>query len=314
MLPKMDTSQNIKDYMTVQGKNTGKAKPTEHANSNSKQHNKNTSMVKEACPNDSKPKHKTPKNTKENKLTTDPKQNNQSIKQDSSMRRPLEGNPGKKHKENSENNKTEELDKSDKSTEKEQIEDTINTSAYSEINASQSTTTEPNLEKDIPNWANFEANTQGTTMEILLKELKSIKETIQQLDAKVDTSYNDLSKSALDNIELKRIITAQNARITLLFNENMELKQRNKTLEKDFLDIEEEMLRLKVNISGIPKSPYETYEHLRSKIVEIMMTVSEGKTEQARWETSSNIPLTDCRRLGTYNKKGKELSELLSYL
>ena len=46
------------------------------------------------------------------------------------------------------------------------------------------------------------------------------------------------------------------------------------------------MLRLKVDITGIPESPYEMYDHLRGKIAEIMMTVSEGNTEQARWETS----------------------------
>ena len=60
------------------------------------------------------------------------------------------------------------------------------------------------------------------------------------------------------------------------------------------------MLWLKVDITGIPESPYETYEHLRGKIAEIMMSVSEGKTEQARWETRVNIPITDCRRLGMY--------------
>ena len=46
--------------------------------------------------------------------------------------------------------------------------------------------------------------------------------------------------------------------ITSLLNDNKVLKQRNKTLEKDLKEIEEEMLRLKVNIKGIPESPYET--------------------------------------------------------
>ena len=36
-----------------------------------------------------------------------------------------------------------------------------------------------------------------------------------------------------------------------------------------------------------------------------MMSDSKGKTEQARWETSSNIPIMDCRRLGTYNRNRK---------
>ena len=77
---KMDTNQNIKDYMTVQGKSTGKTKPMEHKNSDSKQDNKNTNMLKEASPTDSKPKHKARKNTKENKSTSDSKQNTPPIK------------------------------------------------------------------------------------------------------------------------------------------------------------------------------------------------------------------------------------------
>ena len=93
MLLKTDTNQNIKDYMTTQGKSTGKTKPMEHKNSDSKQFNTNPNMLKEASPTDSKQKHKAPKNTKENKSTSDSKQNTLSAKRDSSVRSPLDGNP-----------------------------------------------------------------------------------------------------------------------------------------------------------------------------------------------------------------------------
>ena len=83
------------------------------------------------------------------------------------------------------------------------------------------------------------------------------------------------------------------------------MKQKNKTLEKDLKEMEDEMLRLKVDVEGIPESPYETYEHLRGKITEVMMAVCEGTTEQARWEISSNIPITDCRRIGIYKRNSK---------
>ena len=146
---------------------------------------------------------------------------------------------------------------------------------------------------------------QSTPIQIVLDELKSIKETILHLDAKIDTSYNELTKNALDNIELKGLLPSQNAQITSLLNDNKELKQRNKTLEKDLKEIEEEMLWLKVNITGIAESPFETYKHLRGKIAEVMMSVSEGKTDQARWETSSNIPITDCRQFCIYNRNKK---------
>ena len=50
------------------------------------------------------------------------------------------------------------------------------------------------------------------------------------------------------------------------------------------------MLRLKVDIIGIPKGTYKTYEELRIKIAKIMMSVCEGKTDDAQWETSTSIP------------------------
>ena len=54
------------------------------------------------------------------------------------------------------------------------------------------------------------------------------------------------------------------------------------------------MLRLKEDITGIPEGTYETYEELRTKIAEIMMSVCEGKSDDAQWEISMNIPITDC--------------------
>ena len=62
----MDTNQNIKAFMTTQVKSTGKMKPVEHKNSDSKQINTNSNMLMEASPTESKQKHKAPKNTKEN--------------------------------------------------------------------------------------------------------------------------------------------------------------------------------------------------------------------------------------------------------
>ena len=96
---KMDSNQNIKAFMTTQEKSTGKTKPVEHKNSNSKQNNTNPNMLKEASPMKIKQKHKTPKNTKENKSISDSNQNATSTKSDSSVRSPLDGNLEKKQRE-----------------------------------------------------------------------------------------------------------------------------------------------------------------------------------------------------------------------
>ena len=61
---------------------------------------------------------------------------------------------------------------------------------------------------------------QNTSIQTILNKLKSIKETILHLGAKVDTSYKDLATNATENIELKKIITTQNVQITSLLNDN----------------------------------------------------------------------------------------------
>ena len=306
---KTDTTQNIKAYMTTQDKNTGKTKPLEHKGSASKNQNTNINMVKEASPNESKQKHKAPKNTKENKSFSDSSQTLTSTptptpaKQNSSERSPLEGNPQKRQCETAAlcniTENTQQTSATELSQTEEQAEGTINTLARS----SKEKEKEEEQEKNHLTQSN--ESDQNSLMQTILHKLKSIKETIHLLGEKVDTSCENLAKNTSENTELKKVITTQNNQITTLLNDNTILKQKNKTLEKDLKEMEDEMLHLKVDIMGIPESPYETYEHLRGKITEIMMTVCEGTTEQARWEISSNIPITDCRRIGIYRRNSK---------
>ena len=292
---KADTNQNIKTFMTTQEKSTGKTKPLEHKTNDNKQLNICSNMVKEASPTESKQRHKAPKNTKENKTSIDTKQTMTSAKHD--------GNPEKKQRENIATNYSTETNNEIIDMEKTQTEEHIQIPKESDKTPIQSSASAYVQKENNPTQHTDEV--QSTSIQLLVNELKSIKETILHLDAKVDTSYKELTKNTSENAELTKLITAQNAQITTLLTDNNVLKQRNKTLEKDLKEFEEEILRLKVDITGIPESPYETFEHLREKIAEIMMPVSEGKTNQARWETSINIPIMDCRRLGIYNRNKK---------
>ena len=90
-----------------------------------------------------------------------------------------------------------------------------------------------------------------------------------------------------------------------LHSENQTLKQPSKKLEKDLIECQKEMLQLKVDFSGINKSGFKTYDQLRSKIADVIATVCEGATDQIKLETSSNIPIMDCHRLGIYRKNRK---------
>ena len=106
----------------------------------------------------------------------------------------------------------------------------------------------------------------------------------------------------IDSREMKELLAAQNDKITMLYNENKELKTQISKLKKEALEAQEEALRFKVDISGITEGTYETYDQLRSKVAEVMIPTCEGNTEEDRWNTSTSIPIIDCQRLGTYNR------------
>ena len=309
MPTKTDTTPNIKSYMTTQDKNTGKTKPLEHKGSVSKSQNINTNinMVKEASPNESKQKNKASKNAKENKLPTDTSltltstPTLTSVKRDSSERSPLDGQPQKRQCETTAPINSIENIQQASATEQPQIEEQAEGIINPPVNSLKEK--EEEQKKNLPTQSN--EPDQKSLMQTILQELKSIKETIHILGEKVDISCEKLAVNTSENTELKKVIATQNNQITTLLSDNTILKGKDKTLEKDLKEMEDEMLRLKVDIMGIPESVYKTYEHLRGKITEIMMTVSEGNTEQARWEVSSNIPITDCRRIGTYRRNSK---------
>ena len=134
-----------------------------------------------------------------------------------------------------------------------------------------------------------------------------IKNCISGLNGKVELNHQELSSKLADNIEMKEIILSQNKKIDQLNKENMELRSSNKQLEKDILQLQETLLRLKVDITGIPESSYEMYDQLHHKIGEIMMAICEGNTGKERWDTSMNIPITDCERLGNYTRNKRRI-------
>ena len=64
----------------------------------------------------------------------------------------------------------------------------------------------------------------------------------------------------------------------MLHNKNKELKLQHNKLKKEIIEVQEEALRLKVDIMGIPESTYETYKQLRTKVAEVMVPTCEGNT------------------------------------
>ena len=88
--------------------------------------------------------------------------------------------------------------------------------------------------------------------------------------------------------------------------ENKRLHDQNSKLQNEVLHAQREMLHLKVDISVITEGHFETCDQLRTRIAEVMMPICDGRTDEAKWDTSINIPITDCQRLGAYTKNKKK--------
>ena len=232
-------------------------------------------------------KEKMTKSPKDNHVSHNKNQSNPNQKRDASSRSPLEGNPGKKQKEHNETG-TEQM--KEKNPERITNENKLNTDSHA---------------------MNPIEEGQPTLSTSLLQKLKEIKNTLVNLDPKIESSHQDLSSRMIDNKEIKDLLSAQNDKITMLYKENKELKRHITKLKKESLEMQEELLCLKVDISGIKEGTYETYNQLRSKVAEAMMSTCEGNTEEARWNTSFSVPLTDCQHLGTYNRNRKWVVSLL---
>ena len=138
--------------------------------------------------------------------------------------------------------------KNDKTNKESQLETSMGTPTQQEDNYHNSPT------KD--------EEEQPTVTSSLLQELREIKNTILNLDTKIESSYQHLSSRITDNTEMKELLASQNNKIAMLYNENKELKLLNNKLKKEIIEMQGEALCLEVDIKGIPESSYETYEQL----------------------------------------------------
>ena len=308
-------TSTIKDYLSAtenQSTKTRNAKeknttiPNECVATSSKQPNKTYNTTKEANAK-SKPKIQTMQSNCKDMAST-PTSNNDHTpstqKRNATNRSPLEGHSDKKQRESNmtkTNNKP--LMEDDNSYHK---EEDVFPKATDEHNTTENmmdmNDTGPSLNSSR---VNPDGNNTEVSLSTLLTELRDIKVTILNLDSKIDTSHQELSEKLIDNKDFYDHIASQDKKILELQQENNELKIQNTSLENEIDKTQEDMLRLKVDMAGIHESGYESYEDLRKKIAEIMTSVCEGTTEAARWETSINIPIVDCFRIGTYTRNKK---------
>ena len=271
---KTEHNANIKDYLKSQENKQGKTKTTD--NQGTKQTIKPPTMSKEI--GSSGKTHKS--SNEEHTPHKDENPNTNNLKCDTSNRSPLEGNPLKKPKEINETKQNPTID-------------------YNPLQVTSS------IEEENQDTNHLPQQDTNSSDNPLLQELKEIKETLLKLNTKIETSHQELSTRMIDNKELKDLITSQNEKLKMLFTENMDLKAHISHLEKQVVEMQEETLQLKVNFSGINEGTYETYEQLRSKIAEVMLSTCEGTTEEEKWKTSMSIPILDCQRLGQYNRNKK---------
>ena len=303
-MPKQKESKelntSIKDFVTIMDKQIGKLKsddPKSALKETTSKDNKGN-MTKDV--NDShKPKtQKTPKTPKQQINDTTQSDNTQkstTCKRSASQISPIEDKPGKKQKEKP---TTTQPDTITKTTDIQQEEASITQRAdkIRDISTEQEhhNQTGPYLEHGYDN--------TNPILQELLTTLRDIQKSIVDLDGKLDRELNTREK---EHTELNEKLTTQQIKIKSLETANKELKEENKIIQNNLLNMQKELLRLKVDFIGIPESPYETPDQLRNKILEAMLPTCDGPTEEIRWQTCKNIPISDCHRIGSYSKTKK---------
>ena len=295
-----NTSTSIKDFVSVMDKQIGKLKnvdPKPALKETPIKDNKGN-MTKEA--NDShKPKtQKTPKTPKQQTNDIDhcdSTQKSTTSKRNASEISPLEVKPGKKQKEKL---ITTEADVVTENIDKQQEE----TSTFQSINKIQNITTETEQHNKAETHPEHGHDNTNPILQELLTTLKDIQKSIVELDGKLDRELNTREK---EHKELNEKLTTQQATIKSLEIVNKELKEENRKVQINLTNTQKELLRLKVDFIGIPESPYETPDQLRSKILEAMLPTCDGPNDEMKWQTCKNIPITDYHRIGIYSKTKK---------
>ena len=190
MPPKPDQNSSIKDYMQGTDKQLGKSKLTE--TKTSKQTTKPAIMTKEAGAS-AGVKGKVTKMPKDEPVSQNEKQANPNEKRDASTRSPLEGKPGKKQKECNEIKMNNTKEQNTEGNTKDNKSDTVSSAS------NQADTRNHNI-------YHTDKDEQPMLNSSLLHELKEIKNTLPNLDAKIESSHQDLSSRMIDNIEMKELL------------------------------------------------------------------------------------------------------------
>lgn len=91
-----------------------------------------------------------------------------------------------------------------------------------------------------------------------------------------------LASRATDYKDLSNFVSVQHNQLTTLTKANEGFKDQNRKLQIEVLNSQKDLLWLKVDFIGIPKSPYETYDQLRNKITEVMMPTCDGRDDEVK--------------------------------
>ena len=185
-------------------------------------------MVKEA--NDST-KPKTPKQQRGSTTQYEDRQKNITPKRNAAERSLLEGKPGKKQKDgtcNLPNQGTDEIKEKRNNDSSIDLSRDITQDCPKENQGSTEDAHEQSIGQDL-----------NLTLQSLLEELRDIKSSILDLDAKLD---RELNTKATDHKELTETVTAQQTKLIALDRANKELQEQNRTLQSDLLNAQKDLL------------------------------------------------------------------------
>ena len=156
----------------------------------------------------------------------------------------------------------------------------------------------------------MDENLKSTIKDVLSEEIKAlitiIQDTYIKLTNKIEENSNTVTdiQEQLSNYQdiLDRLKNAED-QMDQLAIQNQKLNTENLNLKSGVLSLEKQALENNILLTGVPKGPWENYQHCREKVTEAISWTILGNHNDSdeAFERATEIPIASCKRVGKYS-------------
>ena len=147
-----------------------------------------------------------------------------------------------------------------------------------------------------------ETNTEST--EVRFKELKPEHEELKQqifvgIKLMLDPIKEDIEQIKIDQRELE--LETQNITGQKLKQQIIKNQEKQRKLEHRISVLEDQLLEKNIIFQGLTEDEFDDIGDTKSKVISVLVTVSEGATAEDRKDVAKKTPIDSIERMGKFN-------------